>query len=679
MKANTENKPIAKLKLLLLALILIAYQGFNPTRLNAQNGKLLFHVDSTKPKAIYLKWFFKELVSKEGVNVFRKEINTNQWLKINGKPIVMDEVMQEDELQKDSTLRIFVKIAKENQVENLPGMVLLNLLIKSFESQAFAKFLGISFVDTTAVLGKTYLYQVQNTNQGNSIEIGNTLPVVAGKVTYLLPPSNIKIKADTLNAKIYWKEEKERFYAVDIFRKEGVNPINIKLNNTPIMLSDRNIKDTSKLYHFKDEKLKPNTKYTYTLVAHGMFGQVSVPSNPITITIKDLIPPQPPLNVRRKIKNPNVRLSWVCPSDTSIIGFNIYRSELSDGPYSKINSKLLLKSDTVFTHKTTKTGQYYFKIASIDNSGNEAFSSPTFAEIHDILPPDKPKGVVCIPDTGFIKIQWEPNKEKDLLGYLVYRTSVKNNKNFFVLITPNPVRTNFYIEQLPANAKNLFLYKIIAVDSSLNKSPYSDVSSAKLPDVFPPITPQFKNIESTPNGIKLEWIPNVDSDLHHYTLHKFLPTASDSKKDILEVYQIEAGKNTFLDINTMPNKNIFYYLVAIDSAGNLSRPSTTVSGKGFINDLPKTLDKKSFSIKLDKSSMLVNINWKYPSSIPIKGTVIYRKEGENGILMPYTSSITTTGFVDTKIKKNIVYGYMLKIFTTQGTSYNSTIQSFKLE
>ena len=64
-----------------------------------------------------------------------------------------------------------------------------------------------------------------------------------------------------------------------------------------------------------------------------------------------------------------VDLTWNASSGA--VGYNIYRSTVSGGPYSMINSSL--DGTTAYTDNTVVSGQtYYYVATAVDGSGNES-------------------------------------------------------------------------------------------------------------------------------------------------------------------------------------------------------------------------------------------------------------------------------------------------------------------
>jgi hypothetical protein len=72
-----------------------------------------------------------------------------------------------------------------------------------------------------------------------------------------------------------------------------------------------------------------------------------------------------------------IKVEWSTASEIDTAGFNIYRSESSQGPYVKVNSNLIPASgdpfsggDYSFTDKDILSGQtYYYQLEDVDLSG----------------------------------------------------------------------------------------------------------------------------------------------------------------------------------------------------------------------------------------------------------------------------------------------------------------------
>jgi len=73
-----------------------------------------------------------------------------------------------------------------------------------------------------------------------------------------------------------------------------------------------------------------------------------------------------------------VSLSWTASTSLDIAGYNVYRGSASGGPYTLLNSSLVL--GTAFTDSTVAAGQaYYYVCTAVDTNNNESVYSNTAA------------------------------------------------------------------------------------------------------------------------------------------------------------------------------------------------------------------------------------------------------------------------------------------------------------
>ena len=69
-----------------------------------------------------------------------------------------------------------------------------------------------------------------------------------------------------------------------------------------------------------------------------------------------------------------VALSWTASTTPAIVGYNAYRSMISGGPYTKLNSSLI--TITSYTDLAVNSGYtYYYVTSAVDSQGNESVYS----------------------------------------------------------------------------------------------------------------------------------------------------------------------------------------------------------------------------------------------------------------------------------------------------------------
>lgn len=69
-----------------------------------------------------------------------------------------------------------------------------------------------------------------------------------------------------------------------------------------------------------------------------------------------------------------VSLNWVASTSSSAVGYNIYRGTTTGGPYTKVNSSVVV--GTTYIDSTALAGQTYYYVArAVDGSGKESQNS----------------------------------------------------------------------------------------------------------------------------------------------------------------------------------------------------------------------------------------------------------------------------------------------------------------
>lgn len=617
-------------------------------------------------QTISVKWYDQELFYPEGVNIYRKE-GKGEWQKLNSKPVKRSDNVTQADYASDEDLHFFVPLINEGKKEQLQGLIFINILIKTFESEIFSGFLGIQYDDSTVKAGQTYVYKVNKVKGTSEYLIAESLPLVAGAETIEAPLKNVSVNADTARVLMKWRTEPQRFYAVNIY-KETSSDQWVKLNQTPVLVSA--YKDSlgrmqyPKVY-FMDDSLSPG-QYSYQLAGVDFFGKETRRSETFKVEVKDLIPPPAPEDLKDSVHNLTVVLRWKNTMSKDITGIHVYRSTRSGGPFIKLNSNLLPIIADSYTDKVEKAGPYYYYVSSVDAAGNEGRSDMIFSEVHDIVPPLKPSGLTARADTGKIHLNWQMNTEADLMGYRIFRTINKDDKNNFVLLNSEPLKVNFFTDHLPENAKNKFLYKVIAIDSSYNKSEYSEPVSVRMPDIIPPVKPLLKRVNNMGNSIVIAWVSNKDADLEGYDLYR-----SSDRSGFLKINEklIPLSESSFTDRTVESAAHYFYYLIAVDSAGNASQRSNTIEGyNNYGKTSPVKIDVK---VKYREDKEYVHVGWEVTGTDQDLKYMIYKKQDDHKQMTPLTGGVKNNEYYDKEVKPGNSYYYEVRAVDKAGNITNS--------
>ncbi|MBA2735470.1 MAG: fibronectin type III domain-containing protein, partial [Pyrinomonadaceae bacterium] len=95
-------------------------------------------------------------------------------------------------------------------------------------------------------------------------------------------------------------------------------------------------------------------------------------------------------------------------------------------------------------------------------------------------------------------------------------------------------------------------------------------------DTFAPDAPNAITIAAAPNNLSIFFAANTEKDIAGYRIYR--STDRNLKKSEWSLLTEDLlTTNTFQDSNVESGKTYFYYLIAVDKAGNVSEPSEVVS------------------------------------------------------------------------------------------------------
>jgi hypothetical protein len=659
--------------------LLITAITLDPSITKAQDVRVLVEnakTSSAEHPVVLIKWYSRDLLYPEGVNVYRREEGALSWTKLNAAPIKKKNDMPATITSQDPDLESLVQIIQKATAKDLQVPIIqMNLLIKSFQSNDFADFMGVYFVDESASPDKKYEYRVNRLKAGNELLLGVSPVITAGAYIRDVAVKDVTAKQTVKKIDMNWLQEEERFYAVNVYRCLSTETTPKLLNERPLMLSKIIDSVGRKVYpnpmFSEDLRLEEGKVYIYQVAGLGFFGNETELSAPIEVSFKDVTPPRPPKDLYGKADSMKVHLRWKDGSWDEPVDINIYRGTRSDSTFDRINKLPLGPGVNQYHDNLSIAGPYFYYVAAADRSGNEAHSDLVFTEVQDVIPPAQPQHIAIRMDTGRVNITWTMNTEKDLAGYYIYRTSNRDQKKNYVLLNADPLYADHFSEAQPKNVKSKFFYYIVAVDTSYNRSKPSVAVFGAMPDILAPEKPFLKNASSHEENILIEWIPNVDPDLIGYHIYR-----ADTSKKFTRLNVNLLGKSTYryTDRDNEPNRDYYYYLVAMDSAGNTSMQSNEMYARRVVKEYVAS-SKINFRIK-GKKKTSVQLAWQYENNAALLGYVVYRGQEEN-TLQPVSPLIKEHKYTD-KISTSDAKGkwyYQVRAYQGDAIIYSQLIKT----
>ena len=536
-------------------------------------------------------------------------------------------------------------------------------LLSALENNDVAKALGLSFVDKTAVKGKTYKYRAKLKNKTKKYTVLSPSIILTAVEKHNEYKNYFFVTKGDTSIGFYWEEIPE-LHGFDIERANAGSSKFVKLNKAPIYTLSGDIKGKTP-YGYLDKNLINYKKYTYRFYAHSVFGE-RIKLFEMTTFPVDLTPPPMPKMYKPTHKSPNeVLISWELkntPKDFK--GFAVARSAKNRGKFTILHQKLLPKGTHTFIDKTFSRDKInYYIVQAIDTANNVSSTTPFSVVLTDSIPPKKPIiKSVKIEKNGIATLSIQLNKEKDLMGYRIFRANSKKHEfsaiqESFVDLdsTDTKVKTVFKDTiSLNSLTKNIF-YRVKALDFNYNQSDFSEIFAVKRPDTIPPSIPVFKKIKAYEDKIELQLALSKSRDVKSHYLYRKTNINSEWKQ--LSTLQNDA--DIYIDKDVQKGVTYYYTLRAKDTSGLYSKYANTVYAtvidKGI---LPKI---SNFSVVVKKD--MANLNWNYSSGTSDVYFVIYKKL-PNGKLKQY-KQINNKHFEDRLIKKG-TYEYAVKAFSKKG-------------
>lgn len=184
-----------------------------------------------------------------------------------------------------------------------------------------------------------------------------------------------------------------------------------------------------------------------------------------------------------------------------------------------------------------------------------------------------------------VRISWnapsaniDGSKPANIIGYNVYRNvddsrfspSVINNTP----ITENSFNDNFF----EFDKKYRYFVRTVSLggDGEPIESLSSEIISVNPKDTFAPTPPKAITVAAAPDNISIFFAVNPEKDIVGYRIYRSTDS-NQPKADWLLLTRELLTLNTFQDKNVGSGETYYYYLVAVDKAGNVSEPSEVVS------------------------------------------------------------------------------------------------------
>ena len=221
------------------------------------------------------------------------------------------------------------------------------------------------------------------------------------------------------------------------------------------------------------------------------------------------------------------------------------------------------------------------------SSGGQQGNSVSLAITVEVTVPPVPSNFSGTPSDGRVQLNWDTTSITDFdhweLQTAVYAVEpVDGPADADWVGIGGPLSENMYSDEGLSNG-TFHYYRVRTVDTDDNASDWAtigpltpDVQS----DITPPTTPGSFLVAKVPakQNIQLTWSASVDSEtgVQGYNVWRS-PTGTDQWEQILSYTKFNQVMH--VDTNVGWDTTLYYYVEAVDNAGNISIPSAVMSAR----------------------------------------------------------------------------------------------------
>ena len=376
-------------------------------------------------------------------------------------------------------------------------------------------------------------------------------------------------------------------------------------------------------------------------------------------------------------------MSWGAVSGAELQGYNVYRSDRSDGTYVLLTGgegSGFTTGRTSYVDSAVVAGQVYFYRVEAVGASSAVSEQSIFvsAEVEvDEVSPAAPRDLLAFADdaAATITLSWsgtsldsDGGELTGLSSYVVFRS--RDTATTLVAVDTLDATLLQFVDSGLASSTT-YIYALSALDADGNAGPLSASVSATTAGIA---IPSGVNAEGGIKRIDLSWNASADDGLQGYNVYR--STQSDqgySRLAGVEGSSFTTGQTTYIDSGLTGGGIFFYQVTTVTNSGESARSAftgATVSSDIRAPAAPTFLDGEP--VTGDPAAL--SLEWKAPTTdvggaelTGLANYLIYRGDSSTG---PFTQigSSTTTSFQDDELDATTTYFYEVEALDDEGNA-----------
>lgn len=534
-------------------------------------------------------------------------------------------------------------------------------LIAAEMSFPAAMFAGWGFEDTTVKKNERYLYQIipLNTTATQHVEIGKAY---IGLRDYAELPRPLDFAAVWGNGSVLFTWDYKAMlmnYSAYYLERSEDNKQFRRITKMPLT----NIMGSDRMFH--TDSITNGKTYYYRLQGVNSFGDLGAYSETLSGKGVSQLIYVPFIKEALPDGKGGVDIMWEFDErgNADIQSFELRQSVSVDSTFTVAIANIKPTERTI--NYKTPLPEGYLTIAAIPHKGEAAVSFPHLLQMEDTIPPAAPKGLTGFVDTlGVVHLSWELNSETDFYGYRIYRGQTKGEE----LVPQNDVahQSNEFTDTINIyNLNPMVYYAVASLDKRYNQSELCATIELEKPDVVKPSPPYITKYEATAQGVRLEWASGRDETIRSFRIYRKIQGESEAVR-IAEI--TDAAAHSYEDTTVEDETNYVYYIQSATKSGLQSDASPEIA----VKSKSKTNEAGITQFKAKRTTDGIHLSWQH-SSIIIRSVNLYRKAGDEALLLWKELDIVQQEITDQNAQPNTVYEYLLVIKDVHGKVFSKNI------
>ena len=544
-----------------------------------------------------------------------------------------------------------------------------------------------SYVDSNLVAGLRYYYKVSSVSPAFESELSG---YVSGEsqsdASAPEPPGGVVALAleEGVGIRVSWRASQYDADGGDLTGLQGYVIFRSSEGSSELVAVDTVSSGTTE---YVDADLESAVVYSYALMAVDASGNASGLTSPVSATTRGLAAPSG-LSALSGIGR--ITVTWAGSGESDLIGYNVYRSERSDGGFARLpgtEGTPFTTGRTSYVDTSVAVGRpYYYKVQSVGRTHRSELSVFVDGEaLADEVSPESPRNLSAVADEsefGRVTVTWNaPLMDDDggeltgLSGYRVFRSQGTTDSFVQVAAVSEARHEDSGLEE-----STTYFYTVSAFDGSGNESGRAAAVRVKTQgeDRVSPGVP--RNVSAVSEAgfadrIAVRWsAPTTDADGGELTgLSGFRVYRSEGVSgSLVAVATLGSEAREYVDAGLRALTEYGYAVSAFDGSGNESGQSGLSRARTEGIAIPS-------GVRAEDGIGRIEVSWAAVADEELLGYDLYRSErpDESFERLPGTEGtpFTTgrTSYVDTSVAVGRPYYYKVQ---SVGRTHRSELSVF---